>query len=272
MHRAVAEACLAHGDVESIAERIEYLRIAYASEKTAGPPRFADEETRLAYAAAYHPAHAFAYLHLLLRRNLGDAVFANVDAAPTVMVLGAGPGAETLAMLRWMQAVAPGLLEGARFVLVDRADWQPTRKSVLAPTVPGSWKSSGIVFDQFTTDLATVAGEDYLREEVGRADVIFCPSILSEMISERTEDHLMGAVHASMAPRARLLLVDHKDPEFEHVSRRWSRQFEVLEEGSSTGVIVPQPTRWVAANLLDGRNNRIPTRSYPMMWTLLGRS
>lgn len=271
MHRAVEEACREHGRTDEIGSRIEYLRRAYAVEKREGPPRFTDEETRLAYAVAYHPAHAFAYLHVLLRRGIGRTVFGGMRTSPRVLVLGAGPGAETLAMLRWMETSSPELMKGARFVLVDRAEWEPTRRTVLAPTVRRSWKANRIVFDQVTSDVATDEGESFLVAEAGRADVIFCPSILSEMISERTQNQLLETLNACMDPGARLVLIDHKDLEFEHVTRQWSNRFDVIDEGSSTGVILPPPSRWVAMKLLDGRDNRIPTRSYPLAWTVLGR-
>lgn len=260
-----------HGAVEGVGKRIEYLRRQYASEKVTGPPRFEDEETRLAYAVSYHPAHAFAYLHLLLRRGLGELIFGDLLRPPKVMVLGAGVGAETLAMMRWAEDQRIELLAGARFVLVDRASWRETRRAVLAPTVRTLWAEHKVVFDEVTADLATPSGREFVLGEAGHADVIFCPSVLSEMISEHAQDGLLSAVREAISPTAKLVLIDHKDPEFEHVSRQWSRQFGVLSQGSTPGVVIPQPSPWVRAHLLTGANHRIPTRSYPMAWSVLAR-
>ena len=257
--------------MEEVGQGVEYLRRQYASEKVTGPPRFDDEETRLAYAVTYHPAHSFAYLHLLLRRGLGDSIFGDLHRPPKVMVLGAGVGAETLAMLRWAEDKRPELLPGARFVLVDRASWRETRRAVLAPTVRRLWAENKIVFDEVTADLATQSGLDFVLGEAGHADVIFCPSVISEMISEHAQDGLLSAVRESLSPGAKLVLIDHKDPEFEHVSRQWSRQFLVISEGSTPGVVIPQPSAWIRSNILTGANHRIPTRSYPMAWSVLAR-
>ena len=270
MHDAVEEACRDHGATDEIGDRISYLRRAYRTEKTAGPPQFTDEETRLAYAVAYHPGHSFAYLHLLLRKNLGRDAFGGLTSSPKVLVLGAGPGAETLAILRWMEAERPELLPGARFVLVDRADWQPTRRSVLAPTVRRSWAENRIIFDQVMSDITTDGGAEFLAAEVPQADVIFCPSIVSELISDGTQSLVLESLVAHMSPGARLVLIDHKDVEFDHVSRQWSRRFCVIAEGVTLGAILPPPTMWIGTQLLDGSENRIPTRSYPLLWSVLG--
>lgn len=257
--------------MERIGRQIAYLRHAYRTERLDGPPHFGDETTRLAYAAAYHPGHAFAYLHLLLRRNLGNAAFGGLKKSPKVLVLGAGPGAETLAIMRWMEAERPELLLGARFVLVDRAEWGLTRRSVLTPTVMRSWRSNRIVFDQVTSDITADEGMGFLAAEVPNADVIFCPSIVSELISDRTQGRVLESLVSHMSRDARLVLIDHKDVEFEHVSRQWSHRFNVVEEGVTLGAILPHPTMWVASQLLDGSENRIPTRSYPLLWSVLAQ-
>ncbi len=269
VHRAVEESCRRFGETGDIQSGIEYLRKRYVSEKLDGPPRFDSESVRLAYAVSYHPAHAFAYLHLLMRRGLGQVIFGDLVSPPKVLVLGAGVGAETLASLRWMSAVETRLVAGSRFVLVDRAAWETTRASVLAPTVRELWTQHKFVFDEVTSDLSSQQGLDFLREECGHADVIFCPSVISEMISEHSQNQMMEVIHETINRRAKLVLIDHKDPEFEHVSRQWARRFTVLSDGATPGVIIPQPTAWVRTHLLDGANHRIPTKSYPMAWSVL---
>ncbi|MGA1362037.1 MAG: hypothetical protein ACO36A_03855 [Ilumatobacteraceae bacterium] len=269
MHNAVIGACTQFGDYGRIKEQIIYLRGAYDMQSEV-PPNFDDDATRLAYAVAYHPGHAFTYLSLLVRKTLGDAAFGGVNGSPSVLILGAGPGAETLAILRWMEAVRPELLDGARFVMVDRAEWQSTRRSVLAPTVIRSWKEHGIRFHQETTDISGEAGLDYLASEVPKADVIFCPSVFSELIAAGREAAVFESLLAHMAPTARLVLIDHKAVEFDHVSRQWSSHFSVLDEGLTLGAILPLPTMWLTTKFLDGSPDRIPTRKYPLLWWVLG--
>ena len=269
MHIALEDACIQFGSAEEISERIAYLRRSYRMERLEGPPRFDDEATRLAYAVAYHPGHAFAYLHLLLQKTLGTSAFGGIHSSPRIMVLGAGPGAETLAILRWMEAVRPELLDGAQFVMVDRAEWQSTRRSVLAPTVTRSWKDHGIRFHQETTDLTCETGLHYLATEAPQADVIFCPSVFSELIADGREGPVFESLLDHMSADTRLVLIDHKDVEFDHVSRQWSQQFRVIDEGVTLGAILPLPTMWITDRLLDGTGDRIPTRKYPLLWSVL---
>lgn len=245
--------------------------MAYANERRDGPPIFDDLDTRLAYAVAYHPAHAYAYLHLLLRRDLGDVIFKGLSHPIKVLVLGAGPGAETLAVIRWMEASAPHLLGKAQFSMVDRADWTETRRSVLGPTVRESFNRHKIVFDQKAIDLSTKDGEELLSKEAPHANVILCPSVFSEMLSEGSGNFLLGSLCSLISESARLAVIDHHH-EFKDISRQWSGRLEVLSEGEAKGgVVLPHPSGWVKENLLDWSNNRKPVLRYPLAWAVLVR-
>jgi hypothetical protein len=269
VHNAVIGACTQFGDYGRIKEQIIYLRGAYDTQSEV-PPNFDDDATRLAYAVAYHPGHAYTYLSLLVRKTLGDAAFGGVTGSPTVLILGAGPGAETLAILRWMEAVRPELLDGARFVMVDRAEWQSTRRSVLAPTVSQTWKDHGVRFHQQTADITTAAGRDYLKREVPSADVIVCPSIVSEVITDGMDKDLQGWIVPYVSSGSRLVLVDHTTERYKHVAKQWSHALSVVGEGETGGFSLPSTPAWIRENLLDRSAPKlVPKESYKMTWSVL---
>lgn len=78
--------------------QVTNLRKTYSDmARNGGGPNFSDAKVREAYALAYHPGHAHAYLQIMLNQGLGDSLIQGLGAQSSVGVLGAGAGAETLA-------------------------------------------------------------------------------------------------------------------------------------------------------------------------------
>ena len=139
LNTVVQSAC-ANRDLQAIRGKIVELRNCYKQPGVHGAPNFNSPESRLAYAVAYHPAHAFSYLHLLSRRKFGPTLFASMNRPLNVLVLGAGIGAETVAMLRWLKDANCTWFRGSRLTLVDRAPWGDMRTLILVPTIRDSFQ------------------------------------------------------------------------------------------------------------------------------------
>jgi hypothetical protein len=187
------------------------------------------------------------------------------------MVLGAGIGAETIASLRWLAIRKHRCLREAQFTLVDRVNWAKVRGAVLLPLIADLANQNGLRFTQHSLDLTTTNGLDFVRARAGTADLVFLPSILTEMISEASQEQFLQTLEKALRPGAKVVLIDHFLPELRHVALQWSRHFDVVEDGahSGDGVAIPRPSGWIQRNLLDGTGFRIAVRSYKMSWTVL---
>lgn len=270
LNTVVQEACVGR-DLDAVRKGIVELRSYYKQRDQRGAPKFDLPETRLAYAVAYHPAHAFSYLHLLSRRQFGHTLFASMQRPLNVLVLGAGIGAETLAMLRWLHAENCSWFRGSQLTLVDRAPWADTRKLILEPMIRGPLKFLDLEIREECTDFSTPKGRDVLERLVPNADLILAPSLVTELITEHSEEQLHACLRSFMKPKSRLLLIDHGYAEFRHVTLQWSRDFtDVLSATSHCEVVINQPSDWIRRNLLVGGLST-PVTKYFMTWCLLGR-
>lgn len=270
-HELVEKACREHGYPERIRVKVEELRLIYRGSHALNAPNFDDSETQLAYSAAYHPAHVFGYLHLLGRRGLGSRIFDDLPDSPKVMVLGAGIGAETIASLRWLAIRKHRCLREAQFTLVDRVNWAKVRGAVLLPLISDLANQNGLRFTQHSLDLTTTKGLDFVRTRAGTADLVFLPSILTEMISENSQERFLQTLEKALRPGAKVVLIDHDFPHLRHVALQWAHAFEVVGSAAhpEDGVVFPRPSKWVKEKLLDGAMNRIPVGSYRFMWEVL---
>jgi len=134
LNTIIQEAC-AGRNLDAIRDGIVELRSDYKQRDLRGAPNFDSPEKRLAYAVAYHAPHAYCYLDLLSRQQFGPKLFASMQRPLNVLVLGAGIGAETLAMLRWLRAENCTWFRGSQLTLVDRAPWADTRRLILEPMI-----------------------------------------------------------------------------------------------------------------------------------------
>ena len=271
LNTVVQEAC-AGLDLDAIRGGIVQLRSDYKERDLRGAPNFDLPETRLAYAVAYHPAHAFAYLHLLSRRQFGHTLFASMHRPLNVLVLGAGIGAETIAVLRWLHSQNCTWFRTSQLTLVDRAPWEDMRTSVLKPMIRDSIKFFELGNRQVRTDFSTPEGHEALKTLIPQADLILAPSLVTELITAHSEERLHICLRNFMKPGSRLLMIDHEQPEFRHIALQWSRDFtNVLNVPSRCEVAIKQPSDWISRNLLVGTDGLIPTTRYSMSWYLLER-
>ena len=271
LNTVVQEAC-AGRDLDAIRDGIVELRSDYKERDLRGAPNFDSPEKMLAYAVAYHPAHSYAYLHLLSRRQFGRTLFSAMQRPLNVLVLGAGIGAETVAMLRWLRAENCTWFRGSRLTLVDRAPWADTRRLILEPMIRDSIKFFELGIRQVRTDFSTSEGHEVLKKLIPEADLILAPSLVTELISEHTEEQLHVCLRSFMKPKSRLLLIDHGYAEFRHVSLQWSRDFaDVLSATDHCEVVINQPSDWIRRNLLVGGGLLTPVSKYLMTWCLLER-
>lgn len=269
---AVIQATCANRDLQLIRSEIEALRNHYRMPQTFGAPSFGSIETRLAYAVAYHAPHAYSYLELFSRQQFGPKLFASMHRPLNVLVLGAGIGAETLAMLRWLRAENCKWFRGSQLTLVDRARWADTRRLILQPMIRDSRRFFDLGIRQVLTDLSTPEGNEKLKELVPAADLILAPSLVTELITEHSEEQLHVCLRNFMKPNSRLLLIDHGKAEFRHVASRWSHDFkEAPNATSQCQVAIPRPSAWITKNLLIGTSGLIPNRHYELSWYLLER-
>ncbi|MBM4076606.1 MAG: hypothetical protein FJ267_13325, partial [Planctomycetes bacterium] len=250
LNTVVQEACVGR-DLDAVRNGIVDLRSHYRQPELWGAPNFDSPETRLAYAVAYHPSHAYTYLDLLSRQQFGHKLFASMQCPLNVLVLGAGIGAETLAMLRWLRAEDCSWFRGSQLTLVDRAPWADTRKLILEPMIQDPLKFLDLEIREVRTDFSTSEGHDALERLLPDADLILAPSLVTELITEHSDEKLHFCLRNFMRPGSRLLLVDHGYPNFQHVAFQWSRDFKKVPESTSRcRVEIHRPSEWIRKNLL----------------------
>lgn len=268
VHACLEEALGSHTDPSSIREEIAQLRHLYRNGQA---PDFARESARWAYAVAYHPAHVFTYLHLLLRRELGPAMFGHTSSPPRILVLGAGAGAETAAILRWFDSTGFPHAAGTRIMLADRADWFEIRRKMIEPVVGDFARSKQIKVEHTRIDFTASGAERFLRNHGGQADLVVAPSLLTELTIPSHRMRLLGHLQNFMRPHARLAIIDHNVGTLKADSLS-PRGFRVVEQGRQDfrGAVLPKPTQWIRKHFL--RGGALSSKdSYPMVWSVLER-
>ena len=154
--------------------------------------------------------------------------------------------------------------------MVDRADWTDIRKAVLTPTVRGTWKSNKVEFEKLVVDVASNLGRSQLESEIPRADVIVCPSIISEVITDGLDHDLMTWLLHRISDTARLMLIDHTTTMFRQREVLWEQVLDVVDKGKTSGFILPPLQRWVMEDFLrQNAPDLKPKGSYVMSWSVL---
>ena len=172
-----------------------------------------------------------------------------------------------------MAAIQNAKFAETTFLLADRADWQSTALNLFEPLVNKHCEKSQIVLERVQVDLATDDGRKFIDSHVPDADIVFLPSLLTEMITENTEAQFRTNLLQMLKPGSRVVLIDHRLPAFQLVTLQWSQDLKILVQDSHEGggVVIPPPSPWVTNNLLDGMGKRSFVRSYAMSWSVLER-
>ena len=253
-------------------ERIRYLREVYSNATTGEKPDFASRETQLSYAVAYHPAHVYTYFHLFQHSRIGDKVFAQRKNAPRILVLGAGLGAETAAVIHWHKHNAKTYEDPIRIEHVDLFDWEQCRSDILDPVVADAISSGRLHVTSKTLDLLSEQGLKFLANAQGVFNVVFMPSSLSELYAHKAYPRLLKHLRGLISDGAVMVMIDHDLPGFEKSVQPLTEGMRWESGRSAKGEIqVPQVPDWIKKNLLQSKDFLRPLSSYASTWMLIKR-
>lgn len=185
--------------VDSLHDSLRALRSAYIG---SGMPDFSLPNTRLTYALAYHPFHAMAAYEVIAQT--AHLLPLPADGVFTAVSLGAGPGAEALALVRVL--AQRGGLNTIRLILVDKEPgWERTRVTTLEKTAR-RWWAGELELVHVTADLSTDVGRDTAVGTFDGADLVIAQAVLSEIRQHDQSVNLLADL-ITMFPDSGLLLV-----------------------------------------------------------------
>lgn len=264
--------CQKSNDIDIVRARIRNLREVYGNATTGEKPDFASRETQLAYAVAYHPAHVYTYFHLLQHSQIGDKVFAQREHAPQLLVLGAGLGAETAAVMHWHEYNTKTYETPIQIQHVDLFDWEQCRQDILDPVVADAISSGRLQVTSKTLDLLSERGLKFLKNAKGKFNVVFVPSSLSELYKQTAYPRLLKHLKDLVSNGAVIVMIDHDLPEFKKSVQPLTEGMRCESGRSAKGQIrVPQVPDWIGKNLLQSKNKLRPLTSYASTWMLIAR-
>ena len=256
------------------------LRKTYSGmARNGGGPNFSDAKVREAYALAYHPGHAHAYLQIMLNQGLGDCLIQGLGAQSSVGVLGAGAGAETLAFFSFFanRGLRP---DGVTLSLVDQADWSVQRQASCIGKVQEITGMLPKKTDSLIQDVVSPDALSFLSRFVPSNDLIFCPAIYTELEAKKKGHGFINDVCRLMKSQSKILVIDQAEVNGfatacdEIVS---IPQMRLVHQGNMTLQVPSPPAGSFASSVLDGvpyelRNGRIARTKYHFSWVLLQKS
>ena len=244
-----------------------------------GGPNFNDAKVREAYALAYHPGHAHAYLQIMLDQGLGDSLIQGLGAQASIGVLGAGAGAETLAFFSFF-ANRGFQIDGVTLSLVDQADWAVQRQECCIGKIQEITGMLPKKIDSFIQDVVSPDAFSFLSQFVPSNDLIFCPAIYTELEAKKKGLGFINDVCRLMKSQSKILVIDQAEVNGfatacdEIVS---IPQMRLVHQGNMTLQVPSPPAGSFASSVLDGvpyelRNGRIARTKYHFSWVLLQKS
>jgi hypothetical protein len=263
-----------------IQTEITNLRRTYAAMAgNGGGPDFGNAKIREAYALAYHPGHAHAYLQIMLEQGLGDFLIQGLGKQPSVGVLGAGAGAETLAFCTFF-ALRGFQPDGATLSLVDQADWSVQRQANCFDKIQRMTGTLPTKIDSFIQDVASPDALSFLSQLVPNNDLIFCPAIYTELEVQHNGLGFINEVCRLMKSQSKILVIDQAEVNgFAAACNEMARipQMQLLHRGDMTLRVPAPPDGSLASSVLDGvpyqiQNGRIARKRYHFSWVLLQKS
>ena len=263
-----------------VQNEITNLRWTYAAmARGGGGPDFGNAKIREAYALAYHPGHAHAYLQIMLEQGLGDFLIQGLGKQPSVGVLGAGAGAETLAFCTFF-ALRGFRPDGATLSLVDQADWSVQRQANCFDKIQRITGTLPTKIDTFIQDLASPDAFSFLSQLVPNNDLIFCPAIYTELEVQHNGLGFINEICRLMKRQSMILVIDLAEVNgFAAACDEMARipQMQLLHRGDMTLRVPPPPDGSLARSALDGiayqiLNGRIARSSLHLSWVLLQKN
>jgi len=168
-------------------------------------PDFSRSEIRLAYALASHPYHAFmAYelfsqcVHVLKSQTPGKF---------SAVILGAGPGAEAIALIRVLAEKVPDLNHISLTLIDKESGWTKTRRVTLEQTAQHWWQGQ-LTLNEVTADLSTDEGRQTAINSLVDVDLVVAQAVLTEIVEGNESVNLLADLVNNFSADSLLLLCD----------------------------------------------------------------
>jgi hypothetical protein len=272
-HNALQHFATDQKNAESLRVNIGRLRNLY-EEMASGlsSPKFAEDGLRDAYMVAYHPGHAFMTHYVLdTDQYVGRHLDLDERRTLTVTVLGAGCGAETLALMAWVKGKYGSSLNGLTVNLLDIQDWASQRNIGLVPLIREDISSGRLKLNEFQADVCSPIDRNLIIELVQMSDLVFCPALLTELASDQDRSSLLTTICSSLRVGAKLVIVDQSlVNNFDSFvgNAHHIQQVAVLDGGRFTLAIQDQIPVWLSRGIMDGSDGLIPRSKYTWSWLI----
>jgi hypothetical protein len=268
------ESIISFSDLQA---EVTNLRRTYSGmARNGGGPNFGDAKVREAYALAYHPGHAHAYLQIFLNQGLGDFLIQELGAQPLVGVLGAGAGAETLAFLVFFanRGFRPDEVSVSH---LDQADWAIQRQQCCLGKVQEITGMLPKKIDSFIQDVVSQDALSFLSRFIPNNDLIFCPAIYTELEAKKKGHEFVNEICRLMKSQSKILVIDQAEVNgFAAACDEIAciPQMRLIHRGSTILRVPSPPDGSLASSVLDGvpyqiQNGRIARKKYHFSWVLL---
>lgn len=193
-----------NSDLVKAQERLKSLRNDY---RKSGDPTYSSFYDRLAYVLAYHPGHIDMAVWSF---EQSGAFIQSLDSRSSlnVTILGAGPGAELVALTKHLAENFPNL-QTLNVTLVDRQSaWKELREIVSIPLARKQLGTCDLTVDEVKVDLLDEECRALLETSLAKADLVISHAVLSEVASCDGGDIAIDWLCERLQEGAPFLLVD----------------------------------------------------------------
>lgn len=173
-----------------------------------------------------------------------------------------------LAIATWLSAQRDADFSGLNVTLVDRANWGPTRQSVLYPVLEHLDVTIRSQFHEARLDVASSEGLQHLVDLAHEADVIVCPSLFTELAVQDSRGQVLHALGAAMRADSVLVIADHDVPNRPATQREIATHFTIHEHGRAE-VLLPPPPPAIRREYLRNEDYLRHKKNYQMEWNVL---
>lgn len=168
-------------------------------------PDFSRPEIRLAYALASHPYHAFMSYELL--SQCAHVLKQQKPGEFSATILGAGPGAEAIALIRFLSESMPDLRRISLTLVDKEPGWENTRRVTLNHTAQ-QWWSGELHLNHVTADLSLDDDRERVLKTLDGADLVIAQALLTEIVVGEESVNLLADLVNNFSADSLLLLCD----------------------------------------------------------------